>query len=253
MIKQATIQFANQLFTFDLSQPYDLSLPIQEGFENPNCYWAEPPHFETIRAGDFVGSVALGGSCNYQKITLTPHGNGTHTECYGHISAEKATINALHKNFFALALLISLAPQEQNEDKIISWKQIESFLDKDIPFEALIIRTLPNETSKKTRNYNQTNPPYLDSLVGRKLAERNIQHLLVDLPSVDREVDGGKLAMHKAFWQYPHAIRQNATITELIFVENDIPDGIYLLNLQIISLETDASPSKPIIYPMIPK
>ncbi len=251
MIKQATIQLANQLFTFDLSQPYDLSIPIQEGKQNPNCYWAEPPYFETIRAGDFVGSVALGGSCNYQKISLTPHGNGTHTECYGHISADKATINALHKNFFSLAQLISVLPQSHNEDKIIFWEQIEALLPPNIPIEALIIRTLPNDETKKTRNYNQSNPPYLHSLVGEKLAERNIQHLLVDLPSVDREIDGGRLAMHKAFWQYPHSVRQNATITELIFVENYIPDGTYLLNLQIISLETDASPSKPLIYPLI--
>lgn len=250
MKKLATLQVGNQLFTFDLSQPYDLSLPIRDGSENPNCYGAENPVFETIRAENFIGSVALGGSCNYQKITLTPHGNGTHTECYGHISAEKATINTLHKDFFALAQLITLTPQPHNEDKVIFWEQIEPLLLKHLPLEALIIRTLPNELSKKTRNYNQTNPPYLDSKIGEKLAERNILHLLVDLPSVDKEIDGGKLAMHKAFWQYPHAIRHTATITELIFVENHIPDGIYLLNLQIISLETDASPSKPIIFPI---
>jgi hypothetical protein len=83
------------------------------------------------------------------------------------------------------------------------------------------------------------------------MAERGILHLLIDLPSVDREEDGGKLAAHKAFWQYPARPRMDATITELIFVNNMITDGLYLLNLQICSLSLDASPSKPVIYALL--
>ena len=40
----------------------------------------------------------------------------------------------------------------------------------------------------------------------------------------------------------------DATITEMIFVQDAIEDGTYLLNLQIASFENDASPSKPILY-----
>ena len=74
------------------------------------------------------------------------------------------------------------------------------------------------------------------------------QHLLLDLPSVDREEDAGQLLAHHAFWQYPAQPRREATITELIFVPNEIADGLYLLNIQITSLELDASPSKPVLY-----
>jgi hypothetical protein len=84
--------------------------------------------------------------------------------------------------------------------------------------------------------------------VTRYLAERGIKHILIDLPSVDREVDGGKLSAHKEFWKFPSSIRKEATITELIFVSDSIADGLYLLNLQIASLEMDASPSKPVLY-----
>jgi hypothetical protein len=42
--------------------------------------------------------------------------------------------------------------------------------------------------------------------------------------------------------------RQNATITEMIFVNDKVQDGSYLLNLQIASFENDASPSKPILF-----
>ncbi|GAB4127497.1 MAG: cyclase family protein [Raineya sp.] len=247
-MRKIICQYSEVSYVFDLTAPLDISIPVQAGENNPNCYFAEPPKFETIIAGDFVGSVALGGTCNYQKITLTPHGNGTHTECYGHISDDKASICQLFVPSFAFAQLISITPRTKQSDKVIFWEDIESKIDFTKPLEALILRTLPNEEAKKTRNYNQTNPPYLHSKVGEELAIRDVKHLLVDLPSVDKEVDGGKLLTHKAFWQYPKNIRKDAFITELIFVDDTIADGFYLLNLQTISLDTDAAPSKPLLY-----
>ena len=59
---------------------------------------------------------------------------------------------------------------------------------------------------------------------------------------------------HKAFWNVKDInnlnsdARLEATITEMIFVADEIKDGSYLLNLQIASFENDASPSKPILY-----
>jgi hypothetical protein len=84
--------------------------------------------------------------------------------------------------------------------------------------------------------------------VAELLVNMGIKHFLVDLPSVDREDDGGKLLFHKTFWQYPQNIRKDATITELIFVPGNVQNGTYLLNLQIASFELDASPSKPVLY-----
>jgi len=68
------------------------------------------------------------------------------------------------------------------------------------------------------------------------------------LPSVDREVDEGKLLAHKAFWEYPDAPRTDCTITEMVYVPDNAMDGLYLLNLQIASFELDVSPSKPVLY-----
>ena len=59
---------------------------------------------------------------------------------------------------------------------------------------------------------------------------------------------------HKAFWNVKDInnlnsdARLEATITEMIFVADEIKDGSYLLNLQIASFENDASPSKPVLY-----
>ena len=135
---------------------------------------------------------------------------------------------------------------------VISTKE-KSHVEISIP-KAIIIRTIPNLISKKHKNYSKTNPPYLSEEAAIFIREIGIQHLLIDLPSVDREEDEGKLLAHKAFWNVKDVnnlnddARLNCTITEMIFVENEVQDGNYILNLQIASFENDASPSKPILY-----
>ncbi|QHT69011.1 cyclase family protein [Rhodocytophaga rosea] len=238
-------------YSFDISKPIDISLPLRNGNNNPSCYYADPVEFETIRAGNFIGSVAEGGPVNHKKVFVTPHGNGTHTECFGHISADPAgTINKCLTHFFFIALLVSISPHTViNGDQVIT---LTSFQQKAASFatEAVIIRTLPNDTSKRQRQYSGANPPYLEPALCDFFAQHHVKHLIVDVPSVDKEIDGGLLAAHKAFWQFPEKIRTDSTITELAFVPDIIADGIYLLNLQICSFELDVSPSKPILYPL---
>ena len=244
-----TIQQNDENFQIDLAQPLDISIPLKEGAETVNCFYA--PFLETapVIAGDFIGSTKQGGIVNFLNVRLNPHGNGTHTECVGHIARETYTINQSLKQFHFLAYLTSIYPQKmENGDRVISLEQLQLALENvDLP-EAIIIRTLPNESSKCQRNYSGTNPPYFDWKAINYLVENGVTHLLVDLPSVDREEDDGKLLAHKAFWNYPEKPRTEATITELIYVSEDIKDGLYFLNLQIASFEIDVSPSKPILY-----
>ncbi|MHC2992805.1 metal-dependent hydrolase [Pontibacter sp. HJ8] len=249
----ASVTYHSQTYTFNPLEPLDISMPLHEGQPQPECFWAEPATFDVIRVGDFVGSVAQGGSTNYKRVHLTPHGNGTHTECYGHISAdENATIHNCLKRFLFVAQLITVTPQKQeNGDKVVLLEDVKKQLQGIRP-EAVILRTLPNTDDKLTRHYSGTNPPYLEHTIGQYLAEQGIAHLLLDLPSVDRELDEGKLLCHHAFWQYPKATRCGATITELIYVPAHVSDGLYLLNLQIASLQLDASPSKPVLYTLSP-
>jgi arylformamidase len=244
-----TLNEQNKIYQADLSMPIDISIPIQEGDKNPSCYGADAVQFKTIESGNFIGSVALGGSVNYQKLTITPHGNGTHTESVGHIIADStATINRCLTTFHSLAHLISVSPERSlTGDQVITKKILEEKLQGSAS-PALVIRTLPNAETKKNRHYTATNPPYLESDAVAYLVFAGVQHLLIDLPSIDPEVDGGKLSAHKTFWNLPTGVRRNSTITELVFVPDTVPDGRYLLNLQIISLEMDASPSKPVLY-----
>jgi kynurenine formamidase len=209
--------------------------------------------------GDWIGKVSEGkSSTNFNNLFFNPHAHGTHTECLGHITKEFYSVNHCLKQFFFWAILISVQPEKVGEDLVISKSQIEKALqsvqNSEIKSEAIVIRTLPNEPSKKSLKYSNTNPPFLSEEAALFLRESGIQHLLIDLPSVDKERDEGKLVAHKAFWNVTDVnhlnvdARLNSTITEMIFVPNEVHDGNYVLNLQIASFENDASPSKPILY-----
>ncbi|WP_343705316.1 cyclase family protein [Flavobacterium sp.] len=252
-------------FEIDLSKPIDISIPLTNTDENPIAWYIEKPSIEPVVFGDWIGKVSEGkSSTNFNNIFFNPHGHGTHTECLGHITNDFYSINQSLKQFFFFAKLITVEPEKIGEDFVITKEQVQKALSASpdsyrdrlsvTKLEAIIIRTLPNQKEKKSRKYSNTNPPYLSEDAAIFIRESEIQHLLIDLPSVDREHDEGKLLAHKAFWNVkdthnlnPDA-RFNATITEMIYVSDEIEDGNYILNLQIASFENDASPSKPILY-----
>lgn len=247
----AEIKSKNRQFKVDLSQPLDISIPLRAGKENVSAWYVDPIKIEPVRTEQFTGSVKEGGSVNFRDISFNPHGNGTHTECVGHISEKVYSINQELKQFFFLAELISIEPKIlSNGDAIITAEQI-SAVRKNKDAEAIVIRTLPNGKEKKNKQYSNTNPPYIEKEAVKELVNSGINHLLIDLPSVDREVDGGVLAAHHAFWEYPENPQMQRTITELVYVPDDIKDGEYLLNIQIAPFENDASPSKPMLYKLI--
>lgn len=247
-----TLQHQGNSYQANLAKPLDISIPLREGTETVNCFYAPLMETSPVIAGDFIGSTKEGGLVNFLNLKLNPHGNGTHTECVGHIAKEPYTINESLKNFHFIARLVSIFPTKNvNGDRVIELSQLKEVVEKG-EVKALIIRTMPNDDEKQRRHYSGTNPPYLHREAVHYLVEAGIEHLLIDLPSVDREEDEGKLYAHKAFWKYPDKVRTKSTISELIFVRNEIKDGLYLLNLQIASFEIDVSPSKPVLYTLEP-
>lgn len=244
------LSYKNTQLCFDTDIYYHISFGLQHGSLNPQCFYLPQPVFTPFVAGEFIGSTDQGGNCNCYTLTMSPHGNGTHTECIGHIISGY-TIHQCLRTLIMKATLISVTPElNDNKDYIITKQQISQLLHNG-ECEALIIRTLPNGPDKSLRQYSGTNPPYFSPDALEYCVEHAINHILVDLPSVDREEDGGRLAAHKAFWNYPTNPRLNATITELIYVDNSIPDGEYILMHNIAPLESDASPSRPIIFPLM--
>jgi arylformamidase len=244
----ATIFHLGKEFKVDFFKPIDISIPLRADKDCASAWYVEPMKLEPVTMGDWVGDVNKGGSVNFRTITFNPHGNGTHTECVGHISKEFYTINKTLERFLFVAELVTILPSQlENGDFVITRKQLEAALNGTKP-EAIVIRTLGNSATKLITNYSNTNPPYILKEAIDYLNELGVIHLLIDMPSIDKEVDGGKLEAHHAFWNYPGNTLLNKTITEFIYVPNEINDGTYILNLQIAPFENDASPSKPVLY-----
>lgn len=247
---KAIVPFGSKKAEVDFSQPLDISIPMGTESDTVSAWYVPPVKIEPVISDQFTGSVNLGGSVNFRNITFNPHGNGTHTECVGHISREEYSINDSLKVFMFFAELITIEPEKlDNGDELISLFSVKAKI-KNTSAKAVIIRTSPNPVNKKNRQYSSTNPPYVESSVMEYLTKIGIEHFLIDLPSVDREQDDGVLAAHHQFWEYPYNTQSLRTITELIYVPNEIEDGTYLLNLQIVNFENDASPSKPVLYRM---
>ena len=243
----ANIQLGDKIVRIDLTKPIDLSIPLREGEQNVNAFFIPPIKYEVFKAGDFIGDVSKGGSCNVFSIFFNPHGNGTHTESVGHISIEKYPIYKSLNQFFFESQIITVEPENQKDDNDITRRSLELILQGKSK-EALIIRTLPNDDTKKSRHYSGTNPVYMEPAAANYLRELSVNHLILDIPSIDKEDDGGFLLSHHAFWNYPTAPRINATITELAYIPENVKDGFYLLNLMIASFDNDASPSKPLVF-----
>jgi len=249
MIFTTTIE--DKKYSADLTQPIDISIPLLSEAPGPKCFHAPNVRMWPVVAGDWIGSTASGSPVNFYNLQLNPHGNGTHTECVGHISKEKVTINTVLRQCMCTAQLITIEPtQLAHGDSVITTEQLAQ-LELATGISALIIRTSPNTAHKMTKDYSSTNPPYMTTEAVQYIVNQGYVHLLLDLPSIDREKDDGKLAAHKAFWNYPATIDNKKTITEMIYVNNSVIDGLYLCDIQIINIDLDASPSRPLLYKLI--
>lgn len=245
-----TIKHNSKNHTIDLSKPLDLSIPLHGDKTNVNAWYVDAPKIEPHVADGTKIKVSEGASVNFNNIQFNPHAHGTHTECVGHITKEFYSINQNLKQFFFFAEVVTIAPEKKGDDFVISKKQLQYALGNK-KRDAVVIRTLPNTKEKFSRQYSNTNPPYLCEEAAQLLVKKNINHLLIDLPSVDKEKDNGALLSHNAFWNTKGKMRNQATITEFIYVANSIEDGTYFLNLQVAPFENDASPSRPVLYKIL--
>ncbi len=228
----------------DLSEPIALSHTISHGEENPNCFFAPDPEFQPLRSGDFVGSIEEGSPVNFYNVMINPHGSTTHTECVGHIQTGYHLKDCLDQQLFWAYLVTVDYDISEEGDKVIH--RINGLKDIVGESKALILR-LRNWSENGVR-YSGTNPIFVNKVLISEINRVGVQHLLVEIPSIDREEDGGRLEAHREFWFPNGDLKKNKTITELIRVPDEVEDGPYLLNLQVLNIALDVSPSNPIIY-----
>jgi len=265
----AEITLNNRKIEVDLDNPLDISIPMIFNGPQPSSYNVKAASSKPYEVGNFIGDTRLGGSCNFEELNLISHCNGTHTECVGHISDERISIHNTLKSSFFPAMVITVQPvspkqthesydpELNSEDMLITSAAVTEAVNRfDKIFSiALMIRTIPNDDSKLSRKYMDKQAPFFTLEAAKAISEMGVEHLLVDMPSVDRAFDEGKLRVHHVFWSVENGShdvnKQNhslKTITEMIYVHESIPDGEYLLNLQIAPFVSDASPSRPLIF-----
>ena len=238
-----TLEKDGRRYSFQTEKGMDISISMNP--KGPRAWYVEPMRIEPVRTEQFLGSVAEGGAVNFRDVYFNPHGHGTHTENVGHIiDTDVPVVNSISSSHF-FAKVVTLGLKNENGDWVVNE---ESLLGMDLNVEALIIRTKPNDHSKMQRQYSGTNFPYLTMGAMQRIVDAGVQHLLIDLPSVDREEDGGALAAHHLFWNVPAEPNFQKTITELIYVPNEISDGNYILNLQVSNFANDAAPSRPMLF-----
>jgi kynurenine formamidase len=257
----------------DLTAPADLAIVLDFGGAQPSFFVATPAASEPLRIGGFTGSVAQGASCNCAVHSLAPHCHGTHTECIGHVTRSPVTVASLTPVAPCLALVVSVRPQPRGAeaaadghaaaaDLVIRTDALAAAAAAwlDAPYTALVVRTLPNDADKRHRAYSgsPSPAPYFLPEAIRWLVARGVDSLVVDLPSLDRADDGGRLTAHREFWGLPpgsadaaQATRGQALVTELAYVPDSVVDGLYLLDLQVPAFGADAAPSRPVLYPLL--
>ena len=261
------IEIGGKTYRIDFSKEIDISIPVS--FDNNQfiAFGAEPASSRFYGGKDFTVSVESGTGCNCPVFTFSAHLHGTHTECVGHISKQDHIIQetALIPPFINVQLITvapvpakncgeSYKPEFDDNDMVITKVMLQQKFNKDC--EALVIRTMPNSSDKLTRDYDKNSPPFFTNEAMDFIVEKNVQHLLVDMPSIDRLHDDGLLSNHHIFWnveQGSHNVAEPSpkTITEFIYVPDTISDGNYVLNLNIGNIRSDATPSRPVLYEVL--
>lgn len=259
---RARIALSGVEVSVDLRRPISLAMPIDFSGHEARHFGAPLPSAKPFTTPGFCGAVISGASCNCATITLTPHCNGTHTECVAHLTGETLNAHEVIPPGLLAALLISITPIEsasstestepapQPGDCLITRKALEQAWPKDLPAtpSALVVR-IPHAWLARA--------PYLSKEAATLLVERTIEHLVVELASIDRGQDEGRLMAHRVFFGLPrgsHALSQaqrpQCTVTEFARIPAGLTDGFYLLELRGPAIGGDAVPSRPLLYPI---
>jgi kynurenine formamidase len=273
----AELNFGGQKVRAALDRGVSLAIAVEFGGLGPRHFGAPGPVSAPYVAGPFVGAVASGGSVNCSTMTLIPHCQMTHTESVAHLTREAGDAWRVVPRGLLPAVVVSVIPEPASEssestdpqpwatDTLITRRRLRAAWPMTRPATnhvdpvAAIVRTLPNDAGKRSRDYTDLVPPFLTREAVEWLVEKRIEHLVLDVPSVDRTHDDGHLVGHRIFFGLPpgsrargDAARSRATVTELAFIPDEVLDGPCVLSLAVPAIGGDAVPCQPIVYPLAP-
>ena len=223
--------------------------------------------------GGRVLRVEDGASVNCDGLHLHPHGDGCHAESVAHVLpaddaralAGRAMLAATPPLLCGLLLDVATEPLgatgeryaglHDAADRVLARRALErAWQDAravalDLPVEALLLRVYRPPLAESF-DFSGSAAPYptaeaLDLLVGL-----GARWLIVDLPSIDREDDGGSTPNHRRWWGLdggdghaldgPPALRG---IVELARFPAALPAGPVAVALGLAPIESDAVPA----------
>src|SRR5690606_27427931 len=212
----------------DFGAAVSLALVLDFDRPHPRHFGAPAAHSEPFRAEGFEGEVARGASCNCRRVVMVPHCNGTHTEGASHLTIAQRPLHEFLPSAPLTALLLTVPPvpaTDTDEDSLPAPQPGDRLVTRAAllaawrPFAAARPRALLLKTGT---DWSDAAPPFLTRQLMQELVERGVEHLVTDLPSVDRLADEGRLTAHRIFFGLPpgstdlaEARRGAATITEL--------------------------------------
>lgn len=245
----------------DFARPVELARPLAFDGSSARHFDAPAARAEPFSIGAFSGEVASGASCNCRTLTLTPHCNGTHTECVGHLTLEPLDAWRVVPQVPVRALVVSVTAEDVGGDRVVTrarlaaaWREAAPPSPPQAAPQALILRTMSGGGAEGGHDPAAI-APYVAADAAEWMVAQGIAHLVLDLPSLDRSHDGGRLAAHRVFFGLPahsrhlaDAARPHATITELAHIPAGLADGPCLLAWQVPAIAGDAVPSRPLAY-----
>lgn len=242
-----------------------LALPLDFSRPHPQHFDAPLASSEPFRVGSFEGDVARGASCNCSRLVLIPHCNGTHTESAAHLTIAQRALHQVLPVAPMPALLLTVRPVPaagSGEDSDPPPQAGDRLVTRAAALEAWAghSRARPRALLLDTgTDWRDAAPPFLSRQLMQELVDRGIEHLVTDLPSVDRLDDQGRLTAHRLFFGLPPAstdlaaaTRAQATITELACFPPGLPEGPCAVQIQIPAWSGDAVPSRPLYLPLAP-
>jgi arylformamidase len=248
----------------DFQRAVSLALPLAFDAPQPQHFGAPGATSEPFRGDGFEGTVARGASCNCRRVTLIPHCNGTHTESASHLTLQQRPLHEFLPTGPLPALLLSVPPIDafaSNEDS----DPLPLAGDRLVTRAALLTAWRVHDACRPPvlllrtgTTWQDAAPPFISRQLMHELAARGVEHLVTDLPSVDRLQDAGRLTAHRIFFGLPAgstdlaaARRAGCSITELARFPAQLADGPCAVQIQIPDWQGDAVPSRPLYLPLV--
>ena len=261
----------NKIRTYRLGEAVSVSrrIKFRPVLSAPNTFHLPPISEEVFELpGQFTGHVDRGGSCNVMTLRYIPH-TITHLETAAHIMSPKSNpptiLDLDNKILTGILYLIDLTGIEPQEGNLVPWPVVKKKVAKiDLLISALAIKTqaseLPEDYDFSGKNFLALAPETAEGIQKFKFGTSKrvgIHCLLLDLPSIDPEKDGGKLLAHRAFFGLPKtgftakAIPQNALVEMAYFPS--LEEGYYYFTITPPRIQTNAVSTGITCRPLIEK